>query len=60
LDELGVRPDDYKIQKRKYSAFYGTDLEILLKGLKAMEYLQNGAITSQAEMIKRMDNIGDG
>ena len=109
LDELGVRPDDYKIQKRKYSAFYGTDLEILLKGLKAntliltggltdvcvhytyadahqgdyhcyvvedctagssleahqasskaMEYLQNGEITSQAEMIKRMDNIGDG
>ena len=109
LDELGVRPDDYKIQKRRYSAFYGTDLEILLKGLKAntliltggltdvcvhytyadahqgdyhcyvvedctagssleahqasskaMEYLQNGEITSRAEMIKRVDNIGDG
>ena len=108
VDELGIRPDDYKIQKRRYSAFYGTDLEILLRGLKAntliltggltdvcvhytfadahqgdyhcyvvedctagssleahqaslkaMEYLQNGAIISRSEMIKLVDNIGD-
>lgn len=33
--ELGVRPEDYVIRKRRYSCFFGTELEILLKGLKA-------------------------
>jgi len=33
--ELGVGPDDYVIRKRRYSCFFGTELEILLKGLKA-------------------------
>lgn len=32
---LGMRPDDYFIRKRRYSCFFGTELEILLKGLKA-------------------------
>lgn len=32
---LGVRPDDYVIRKRRYSCFFGTELEILLKGLRA-------------------------
>ncbi len=32
---LGVRPDDYFIRKRRYSCFFGTEFEILLKGLKA-------------------------
>lgn len=30
-----VRDDDYFIRKRRYSCFFGTELEILLKGLKA-------------------------
>ncbi len=30
-----MRPDDYFIQKRRYSCFFGTEFEILLKGLKA-------------------------
>jgi len=33
--EVGMRPDDYFIRKRRYSCFFGTELEILLKGLKA-------------------------
>jgi len=33
--ELGVGPDDYVITKRRYSCFFGTELEILLKGLGA-------------------------
>lgn len=33
--ELGMRSDDYFIRKRRYSCFFGTELEILLKGLKA-------------------------
>lgn len=32
---LGMRPDDYFIRKRRYSCFFGTELEILLKGLNA-------------------------
>lgn len=32
---LGMRPDDYLIRKRRYSCFFGTDFEILLKGLRA-------------------------
>ncbi len=32
---LGMRDDDYFIRKRRYSCFFGTELEILLKGLKA-------------------------
>ena len=45
VDELGIRQDDYKIQKRRYSAFYGTDLEILLKGLKANTLILTGGLT---------------
>ena len=33
--ELGMRPDDYFIRKRRYSCFFGTEFEILLKGLRA-------------------------
>lgn len=32
---LDMRPDDYFIRKRRYSCFFGTELEILLKGLGA-------------------------
>lgn len=32
---LGMGPDDYFIRKRRYSCFFGTELEILLKGLDA-------------------------
>lgn len=32
---VGMRADDYFIRKRRYSCFFGTELEILLKGLNA-------------------------
>ncbi|WP_372803286.1 cysteine hydrolase [Paracoccus seriniphilus] len=44
-EELGMLPDDYRIAKRRYSAFYGTDLEILLKGLKADTLILVGGLT---------------
>ncbi len=43
--QMGVREDDYHIQKRRYSAFYGTDLEILLKGLKVQTLILVGGLT---------------
>ena len=42
---LDFRPGDYLIQKRRYSAFYGTDLEILLRGLKVDTLILTGGLT---------------
>lgn len=43
--EMDVRPTDYVVPKRRYSAFFGTDLEILLKGLKAETLILVGGLT---------------
>lgn len=43
--EVGMRPDDYFIRKRRYSCFFGTDFEILLKGLKADTLIMIGGHT---------------
>lgn len=42
---IGMRPDDYFIRKRRYSCFFGTDFEILLKGLKAETLILIGGHT---------------
>ncbi|WP_299921170.1 cysteine hydrolase [uncultured Pelagimonas sp.] len=44
-DEMGFRKGDYEIPKRRYSAFFGTDLEILLRGLKAETLILCGGLT---------------
>lgn len=44
-EEIGMRPDDYFIRKRRYSCFFGTELEILLKGLKAETLILIGGLT---------------
>ncbi|MEM1383164.1 MAG: cysteine hydrolase [Pseudomonadota bacterium] len=44
-EEMDFRPGDYHVPKRRYSAFYGTDLEILLKGLKADTLVLVGGLT---------------
>ncbi len=45
-EETGFRPEsDYFIRKRRYSCFFGTDLEILLKGLKAQTLILTGGLT---------------
>ncbi len=41
----GQRDEDYFVPKRRYSAFFGTDLEILLKGLKAQTLILIGGMT---------------
>jgi len=45
VEEMGIRPDDYTITKRRYSCFFGTELEILLKGLKAETLILTGGFT---------------
>lgn len=42
---LNMRPDDYFIRKRRYSGFFGTEFEILLKGLKANTLILIGGHT---------------
>jgi nicotinamidase-related amidase len=44
-DELRPRDDEYHIVKRRYSCFYGTELEILLRGLKAETLIIFGGLT---------------
>ncbi len=44
-EEMGYRAGDYIIPKRRYSAFFGTDFDILLRGLKAETLLLTGALT---------------
>ena len=45
VEQMGFRPDDYLIKKRRYSAFFGTDFEILLRGLKVDTLLLCGGLT---------------
>lgn len=45
VKEMGFRPSDYLIRKRRYSAFFGTDFEILLRGLKVETLLLCGGLT---------------
>jgi nicotinamidase-related amidase len=42
---LDPRPDEFVIRKRRYSAFFGTELEIVLKAHKAETLLLVGGLT---------------
>lgn len=44
-EEMDMRDTDYFIHKRRYSCFFGTELEILLKGLKAETLILVGGMT---------------
>lgn len=44
-EEMDFRPDDYFIRKRRYSCFFGTELEILLKGIGAKTLILVGGMT---------------
>jgi nicotinamidase-related amidase len=42
---LGMKEDDYFIRKRRYSCFFGTDFEILVRGIKADTLIFIGGLT---------------
>lgn len=44
-EEMDMRDGDYFIHKRRYSCFFGTELEILLRGLKAETLILVGCLT---------------
>ena len=54
---VGLRPDDYVIKKRRYSGFIGTDLEILLRGLKAETLILVGAQELSHEEAAAVCNV---
>ncbi len=45
IKEIGMVETDYVIVKRRYSSFFQTDLELLLKGLKAETLILVGVLT---------------
>lgn len=44
-EEMDMRATDYFVHKRRYSVFFGTETEILLKGLKAQTLIMVGGMT---------------
>ncbi|WP_431308396.1 cysteine hydrolase family protein [Demequina litorisediminis] len=42
---LEPRPEEYLIQKRRYSAFFGSELDIVLKGYRADTLILIGGMT---------------
>ena len=44
-EEMDMRSTDYFVHKRRYSVFFGTETEILLKGLKAETLILVGGMT---------------
>jgi nicotinamidase-related amidase len=42
---LDPRPEEYLIQKRRYSAFFGTELDLLLRGYHAQTVILIGGMT---------------
>jgi nicotinamidase-related amidase len=46
IPELAVRPGDYLVPKRRYSGFYGTDLDLILRELGISELILTGVCTN--------------
>ncbi|RLI80773.1 cysteine hydrolase [Archaeoglobales archaeon] len=46
IDELEAREEDYYVRKRRYSAFYGTDLNLILRELKIDGLILAGVLTN--------------
>ncbi|AIY90686.1 cysteine hydrolase family protein [Geoglobus acetivorans] len=46
IDELEVREEDYIVRKRRYSAFFGTDLDLTLRELGIEKLYITGVLTN--------------
>ena len=47
VDELDPRPEDWYVEKTRLSAFFQTNLELVLRGLAAETVLITGVLTNQ-------------
>ena len=55
IDELDAKKEDYYIRKRRYSAFFGTDLDLTLRELEVRKLYFAGVLTN----ICVLHTVGD-
>ena len=55
IDELKPQPGDFVVPKRRYSGFYLTDLEILLRGISKSILIITGAATNVCVYATSLD-----
>jgi nicotinamidase-related amidase len=55
VDELNPQENDFKVRKRRYSAFFGTDLDLLLKELGVETLVLTGLVTNICVMCTAID-----
>lgn len=54
-DEMDARPDDWYVEKNRLSGFYATNLDLILRGLKADTVLICGVLTNQCVKATAVD-----
>lgn len=45
VEDFGPLPTEYQVRKRRYSAFFGTDLDIILRGYGTRTVILTGGLT---------------
>jgi nicotinamidase-related amidase len=55
IDELKLEPDDYVVHKRRFSGFYGTDLDLYLRELGVERVLLIGGQTHTSVRYTAVD-----
>lgn len=56
---LGLLPTDFVVRKRRYSAFFGTELGLLLRELRADTLILTGAFTDVCVHYTFVDGVAD-
>jgi ureidoacrylate peracid hydrolase len=46
IDDLGARPDEIFVKKRRYSAFFNTDLDVTLRDMQVEAVVAMGVVTN--------------
>jgi nicotinamidase-related amidase len=60
IDELNPQNEDYFIRKRRYSAFYGTDLDLVLRELNCDVVIISGVLTNICVLHTAVDAASRG
>lgn len=57
IDELGAKEEDYFVKKRRYSAFFATDLDLILRELKVKNVFICGVATNVCVLHTTADAV---
>lgn len=57
-DEIAPKPGDIKVEKQRFSAFFGTDLDIILRGLGAKNVYITGTQYPNCIRSTAVDSMG--